>query len=511
MTRSGRRPGAHGLRMCMWLVCIWVACTMPVHARELRVAVESIPNMPGAPFDARSHVRGALFDGLTRFDANGDLVPGLATRWQNQTPTQWRFVLRRGVLFSNGEPLTAAAVVATLTWLQTDDGRLTAVGSRLPVLTAEDDDDDTVIIRTAKPDPLLARRLADVMIVAPGAWRDMGPEAYASTPITTGPFKIAARRANGVTLVANPASWRKPKADKIAFLASPDRQVRLRAVLENRADIATHLDVADIAALEKANQLTSITPAMAVLAVAFRQEAARDTPLRDERVRRALNHAVDKSTLVRSIMRGLGQPAGQPAARDVDGYDPAVKPYTYDIEKAKTLLADAGYGEGMDKSLTLRLAVTSQYAGDTALYDSLADMLAKVGVTVEITTIDRETWTRGVQLGAWEPDVDGFSFPFVAAPTNDAAVAMEPYSCLKPVPFVCDQTMTPKMKAAAEAMGVERRNALLGELGQAFHDQAPALYLVDAFDVTGIRRGVEGFAMADRFPVYENITVDADR
>jgi peptide/nickel transport system substrate-binding protein len=501
--------------MCIWRMCLWavwvVACATQVQARDVRVAVDAVPVVPGAPFDTPSDVRSVLFDALTRFDANGELAPALAMRWQSETPVQWRFVLRRGVIFSNGEPFTADAVVATLAWLQTDPGRLTIAGSRLPALTAEADDEGGVIIRTAKPDPLLPRKLADVMIVAPGAWSDVGPDAYAAAPITTGPFKLVSRHGGTITLAANPDSWRKPKADKLILTVMPDRAARVRAVLDGRADIATRLDVADIAALEKGNVLTSVTPAMAVLAVAFRQDAGRETPLRDPNVRRALNYAVDKDALNRSALRGLGHPAGQPAARDVQGYDPGVKAYPYDPGQAKALLAEAGHGAG----LSLRIAVTGQYAGDVALYEGLREMLAKVGVTLDVAVVDHETWSRGVQLGTWTADggadVDGFSFPFAAAPTNDVTAAVEPYSCFKLVPFVCDQTLTPKITAVTQAMGVERRMAMLSDLGQTFHDQAPALYLSDAFDVTGVRRGVDGFTVANRIPIYENVSVGPDR
>lgn len=489
------------------LMYVWIAsvlCCRAANAHDIRVGITVVPVNPGNPFAARvaNDVQSVLFDGLTRFDRDGNLVPALAASWTNVSPTTWRFIVRRDVAFSNGEPFTAAAAAATLIWLQTPSGRQTPVGSSLPVLTAEADDDHVLIIRTDKPDPLLPRRLSQVMIVAPQAWSDMGPEAYAKTPPTTGPFKAIGWNSGGkLILVANAGSWRAPKADRLVLTAIPDHGARVKALAKGQIDIASYLGVEDMDTLDNANLLTAVVPARAVLAIAFRQEADFETPLRDVRVRQALNYAVDKNALNQIVLRGLGRPAGQPAARDVVGFDPDVKPYPYDPDKAKALLAEAGYGDG----LRLKFAVAAdRYAGDGALYQAVAAALAKIGVTAEVVAVDDEEWTRGVDGGNWQPAIAGFSLPFDAAPTNDVGASLEIYSCLKLVPFACDRDLTSRIVAADSVMGA-KRVAMLSDLAQAFHDNPPALYLAEAFDVFGVSRKVEGFAVANRIPIYENI------
>jgi peptide/nickel transport system substrate-binding protein len=499
-------------RIAIPVLCAWVACVLvcgsawgPACASDVRVGVTALPSAPGNLFAARvaNDIQSVLFDGLTRFDRNGNLAPALAASWKNESPTTWRFVVRRDVVFSNGEPFTAAAAAATLTWLQSDSGRLTPVGSTLPSMTAEAEDDHVLIVHTDKPDPLLPRRLAQVMIAAPQAWADMGPEAYARTPATTGPFKVSGWGGpDKLILVANTESWRAPKADRLVLTVIPDHAARVKALAKGQIDIASYLGVEDMDAIENANMLTAVTPAMAVLAIAFRQEASVETPLRDLRVRQALNYAVDKNALNQAVLRGLGRPSGQPAARDVGGFDPDVKPYAYDPDKAKALLADAGFADG----LTLKFAVAAdRYAGDRALYGAVAAALAKVGVTAEIVPADDDAWTKGVDSGEWDDGVVGFSLPFDGAPTNDINPALETYSCLKLVPFVCDRDVTARISAAQSAMGAAKRANMLGDLARTFHDQTPALYLTEAFDVFGVSRKVEGFAVANRIPIYENI------
>jgi peptide/nickel transport system substrate-binding protein len=489
--------------LCAWIVCLFVC--VPLHASDIRVGVTALPPNPGAPFAARvaNDVQSVLYDGLTRFDRDGNIAPALAASWKNESPTTWRFVVRRDVVFSNGEPFTATAAAATLAWLQTDAGRLTPVGAALPAMTAEAEDDRVLVIRTDKPDPLLPRRLAQVMIVAPQAWADMGPEGYARTPATTGPFKVNGwGAADKLTLIAKTDSWRAPQADRLVLTVIPDHAARVKALAKGQIDIASYLGVEDMDAIESANMLTAVTPAMATLAIAFRQDKDFETPLRDVRVRQALNYAIDKNALNQTALRGLGRPTGQPAARDVAGFDFDVKPYPFDPDKAKALLADAGFGEG----LSLKFAVAAdRYAGDRALYGALTAALAKVGVTVEIVDVDDDAWTSGVDGGAWDEGIVGFSMPFDGAPTNDVTSALETYSCLKLVPFVCDAGVASRITAAASAMGAARRATMFAELARTFHDQAPALYLTDAFDVFGVSRKVEGFAVVNRIPVYENI------
>lgn len=485
---------------------LWVFSHGPVAAADVRIAMPSLSASPSDPF-ARTRandVRAALFDGLTRFDKNGALAPALAASWKNTMPTAWRFVLRRDVTFSNGEPLTAAAVVTTVTWLQTPEGRAAVPDHALQGLTADADTDDihVVVLHTVKPDPILPRRLAHVMIVAPQAWADLGHAAYARAPVTTGPFRIGEVGPGKITLVANPDSWRKPAADHVVITAMADRAARIKALLAGQIDIATDIGVDDISALETNNLLTAVTPATAVMAIAFRQAGRDDSPLHDVRVRRAINYAVDKNALNGTVLRGLGAAAGQPAARDVEGYAPEVKAYPYDPDKAKALLADAGHGDG----LKLRIAVTvDQYAGDRALYQAVVDVLAKVGITLELAVIADDVWSKSVDSGDWDPDVEGFSMPFDATATHDVSMALEDYSCLKLVPFVCDQDLTARLVGANQTVDVERRANGLNDLAHAFHDDPPALYLVDAFDLYGVGRKIDGFAVADRTPVYENI------
>src|SRR4051812_29192118 len=111
--------GGFMTRIAIPVLCAWIACALvcgSVHASDIRVGVTALPPNPGNPFAARvaNDVQSVLYDGLTRFDRDSNIAPALAASWKNETPTTWRFVLRRDVTFSNGEPFTATAAAATL-------------------------------------------------------------------------------------------------------------------------------------------------------------------------------------------------------------------------------------------------------------------------------------------------------------------------------------------------------------------------------------------------------------
>src|SRR5882724_5578704 len=98
-------------RLAIPVLCAWIACALacgPVRANDIRVGITALPASPGNPFAARvaNDVQSVLFDGLTRFDRDGNLVPALAASWKSESPTTWRFIVRRNVVFTNGEPFT---------------------------------------------------------------------------------------------------------------------------------------------------------------------------------------------------------------------------------------------------------------------------------------------------------------------------------------------------------------------------------------------------------------------
>jgi len=225
-------------------------------------------------------------------------------------------------------------------------------------------------------------------------------------------------------------------------------------------------------------------------------------------VRQALNYAVDKDALNKALLRGLVGTSGQPAAHGVVGHDPAIAPYPYDVSKAKELLKAAGYERGFALKIDV---IVDRIPADAAVYQTVAEMLAQVGVKAELRTITFPTWLTKYLSGNWDKDTDAFTLSWNASPYNDVARPMEIYSCLKTNPFFCDEGLTKQLRAAGEEMDLTKREALLKTLGRAYHDTAPSLYLLDLNDFFGVRDGLEGVEIINRVPAYHKIKIATDR
>src|SRR5690606_15415542 len=152
-------------------------------ADTLRIAAYANAPALGNPYkvgyNPSQYFYSAIFDTLVRVNELGDVVPWAAESWDLVDDRTWRFVLRPDIVFSNGEPLDAAAVVASLEWMQGDGA--SSVGARQVsmVASARAVDERTVEITTKEPSPVLAQRLAILYVVAPRSWRDLGPDGYA--------------------------------------------------------------------------------------------------------------------------------------------------------------------------------------------------------------------------------------------------------------------------------------------------------------------------------------------
>jgi len=237
---------------------------------------------------------------------------------------------------------------------------------------------------------------------------------------------------------------------------------------------------------------------MAIAIVTNRQDGA---PTTDVRVRQALNYAIDRESIARNILGRPGHAAGQPAARGTFGHDPSLQPFPYDPDKAKLLLAEAGYPSGFDFLLDV---VIDANGGDAEIYQMVAQYLNAVGVKTTLRVRLFNTWMQDYMAGSWTSDA--FSLAWIAAPYNDVQRPMEYYSCARPVPFFCDQAMSEKLVAAAGEFDVRKREALLQELSREYRQAAPTIFLVEQVLTWGAHARVDNLSIANRVYAYDKIT-----
>ncbi|MEO8751129.1 MAG: ABC transporter substrate-binding protein [Casimicrobiaceae bacterium] len=481
------------------------ATRVPV-AASLRVAVNNFPASLGNPYKGNGRpgtlIWSALFDALTQLDDQGRLVPALATSWELVEPTRWRFTLRSGVRYSDGKPFDAKSAAAVIEWLISKAGRATVIGNELRNVTSVQAVAPLQLeLRTKEQDPILPKRMVGALMVEPQRWRSLGPDGFALQPVGTGPYVLERwdPRARRAYAMLNPLSWRAATFARLEFLELPEAAVRTQALLSNDADLAL-VEIEEIDRLKSRGFTLVVAPSMSVMSVALITERATPGPLQDRRVRQALNYAIDHETLTRVLLRGYGAPAGQPAPAIAFGHDPDLKPYAYDPQRARALLAEAGYPHGFHMIADIQI---NAFPADSLLYQAMAHYLRQVGVDLTLRLITFPQYLRNLQRNSFTGDAFGTAWN--SAPYNDATRPMETFSCNRPKPFFCDRELAKRLREAASILSEDERLVAMRALARDYHDAAPAIFLVEQVDLYAHRPQLVNVHLRNRVPIYEDI------
>jgi ABC-type transport system substrate-binding protein len=445
-----------------------------------------------------------LFDGLTRFTPDAKVVPGLAKSW-DVTPDgiTYTFHLRNGVKFHDGRPLTARNVVASFQRVldpATKGGR----GWPLyPISGAEDyaagkaktvtglvaPDDTTVVVTLKEPlaifPKLLAMPVASVVPENPSS--DFGQK-----PVGTGPWKFVEWRHDDYMRFAKNESYfdGPPKTDSLMARIIPEMST---ATAEFEAGNVDVLNVPDQTSKsweadpEKKNLMTS-APALRLWYVAINTTRG---PLRDPRVRQALNYAVDVNTMLSQVMAGRGSVANGVIPPILGGADPGRKAYPHDVARAKQLLAAAGYPNGID--VELWSSTTDQ---SPRIAQTLQANLAEAGIRAKIVQREassmREASRKGqtdLALKEWwadYPDAENFLYPLLHSKNRGPGGNVSFYS-------------NPKFDALVDQAHREqdesKRNDLYKQADQVQFESAPMIYLFFYKDQYGVQPWIKGFTV----------------
>lgn len=492
-----------GILTCLYL-SLWFQ-TESSAASTLRVGVVAFPASDGDPHRSVSvftaYTWSPVFETLTTFREDGELVGELASSWEQKNPTEWEFTLRDDVVFSNGRPLTAHDIVRSLDYLKTPHGQTTSTARDLSVIAGSHAIDDRIVnIRTAKPSAILPRIMAALYVVEPDHWDSLGPDEFARNPIGSGPFVVESWEQGQVSYRANPKSWRPPRIEAMQVLQLPEITSRLQALITGGIDISIGMGPDDIPLVEAAGGYVHQRNPIDVISITFVVEEGK--PVSDVRVRRALNYAVNKDAISEVLLSGYSQPATQGAVRGLLGYNPDLAPYPYDPERARSLLREAGYEKGFNLDIEV---IIGSNASDSAIYQLVASNLADVGVTMNVNAIPTSQMVRIILQGKWRGD--GFSQVFGAWPTFEPIRTIRLHSCFWPNPWFCDRRIMPTMIAAMEAPDLDRRAELTKEVLAFYHDQATALLLheIPLLDAIGPR--VRGYAPNKGKINYETLSL----
>jgi len=423
-----------------------------------------------------------MFDPLVQFDAEMNLVPALAESWEMKDPVTYEFKLRKGVKFHNGQELTSADVKYTVEWILDKENKSKQVRYFKYIDAVETPDDYTVVIKLADPYAPMLSNLSMLWIVPKKTIEEMGREKFAKNPIGTGAYKFVEwLKDQRLVMEANEDYWRgAPKIGRVVWRTIAEDSTRLAELRTGGVDIAIRVPVAQVGLLEKDENLKVVSvPTLRTKWVTLNTWGE---PFSDKRVRQALNYAVDKEEIVKALYEGSAHIAGQPYAPAVLGYNPDVKPYPYDPEKAKTLLAEAGYPDGLEVVLDVDEPVHQEPA------QAIAGQLAKVGIKVQVNIGDPDQlWEKFL---AKEMESTYMMHCNNILLDADYCTGLHFDSQRRGLYYNSPET-DELIVAGAQASDRAERSGIYHELAAKLHEEAPVIFLWELNDVYGINKRVQ--------------------
>lgn len=463
---------------------------------------------------------GNIYEGLTAYDGEMRVQPALATSWALTSPTTWKLTLRQGVAFHNGNPFTADDVI--FTWRRALTEGSDQKGRARLIENIEKVSDHEIIITTAGPVPTLMNDLVFFYIMdqewaeANGATEatsvaDSNSANYANLNVNgTGPFTVKERQSGVRTVLERfDGYWNGVPGNVTEAVFTPIQEdpTRVAALLSGKVHLAYPVPLQDWERINKAEAIRVIANPEARTVylgmdqsrpVLQRSDVTTANPFADVRVRAAFAHAINVPAITGRIMRGAASPAGLMVAPQVIGFDPALnEPYAHDPEKARALLAEAGYPDGFALQMD---CPNDRYVNDEVICQAIVGMLARVGVKVDLLAQTKSKYFAKI-LAAGGYDTSFYLLAWTPS-SMDAYEVLNLLMACRDVegttgPFNLGGYCNPEVDALASQVAVEtdpeRRQALISrafEIVKAdvgyipLHQQPISWGVVDGVEVT---------------------------
>lgn len=328
-----------------------------------------------------------MFDTLTTRGTDNLLKPRLALSWAARGATTWRFTLRPGVTFHNGEGFDAAAVKFSIE-------RVLDPATKSPIVELRYVKDVTVVdpltvdVHTTVHDPILPDKLSlfGGIVVPPRYLAEVGDAGFAEHPVGTGPFTFVRwQRDHELRMRAFAGHWQgRPHVDALVFSPQPNPSSALAALQSGQVDLVAGLTPDAAQQLDgyggvRLDGYTGIRTSYLSL------NTLENGPLKDRRVRQALNHAVDVPLLIKAVLGGKATEVPAMIPRGAFGFDPTVKPFTRSVDTARALLTEAGFPRGFSTTLTASNV-------DSNVAEAISGLLSRAGVRAKVQLLDPGTY-----------------------------------------------------------------------------------------------------------------------
>jgi len=386
------------------IVGILLAGATPALAASSIVVALDVPprmmNPHGDDSDAGLQYMANFFDGLLqRKGSDGTLVPALATRFERLDLNSWKFYLRKGVKFHNGNPFTAEDVKFSFERLSNPEvSEFLNTGKSIAAIDIIDK--YTVVIRTKDPIPWFANNMHQVFIMDKESTEARDSGDVMVKPIGTGAYKLKEWvKGSYVRMVANENYWEgAPSIKNVEVRPIKEASTRFAALVSGQVDLISGVPVELYDKLLRNPKLNVVSrPARRSIFLALGNKP--DSPMADIRVRKAMYMAINEDEIIQKIMRGHASPAAQVPDPPTIGYNPDIKRLPYDPKMAKKLLAEAGYPNGFSVTLS---GPNDRYVQDEKICEAVAKYLAKVGIKAKLDVKPKSIFFPEVAEGKLE-------------------------------------------------------------------------------------------------------------
>lgn len=440
-----------------------------------------------------------MYETLFELMPDGSIEPNLAESYEvSDDSTVWTINLREGVTFHDGTPMTAEVVKGSMDRFLDPDNAFT-------FRFLLDRIDEVVVtgplqieLRLATPfAPLLAHLTHNTTaIVLPSAVEEFG-EAFGENAVGTGPFMLDAwDRGSRIDMVVNEDYWGDvPAIDGVSFLAVPENTTRMALVESGEAHVAVRVPPQDIARLNAAPDITvENVSSLRTIYMYFNHTLE---PFDDVRVRQAFNHAVDKQEIAEFVLGGAVRPSDAAIAPGIFGYTD-VGEYEYDPERARELLAEAGFEDGLSTTL---YSPSGRYLQDIQITEAIQSQLAEVGIDATIETLEWSAYLDKTREPAGENDVPVALLGWGTV-TGDADYGLYAlFHTSQHVPdgsnraFYSNPVVDDLLDEARVTPDPSVRESLYADALQIVRDDAPWLFLHSETQLVAVNDAVEGLVI----------------
>lgn len=443
-------------------------------------------------FTVLEHINETLF----RINEKGEISPLLAAepiRWSADAKTA-TIKLRSGVKFSDGAAFNAAVVKQNLDRIVAEKGTFAFLLGQVAEVKVVDDLTVELLLKAPYAPLQFVLGHGFSAMVSPNHLAK-GAAAFDTMTVGTGPYKLKEwKKGEAVFLTRNDEYWgTKGKTEELVFKMVKEDGPRMIEVESGNADVAVRVPPSEIERLQKDKNLSiDITPGLRTIFIYMNVSKA---PLDNVKLRQAINYAVDKDAIVKNVLNNMGRVSDAPIAPAIFGYK-AQTPYKADKAKAKQLLAEAGYANGLTLEL---LHPTGRYPQDARIAEAVAAQLKEVGITVKLTTME---WAQYIPFTAKPQAENTVQMAMLgwSTPTMDADYGL--YSLFhKSVQapngfnrgFYDNATVNQLLDDARSTGDTKKRQELYASAIKQIWEDAPWLFLHSEIQVTAIRKGVTGF------------------